>query len=130
MRVERLMLNINAGSEIDYEKVADITLQLRENLLELDVEAVYLVGEGEAPVGAKAGEPVIWGTLLLTLSHEALKTVIGYIQSWLRGQGATGCRSVDLEIRGNKLKVKGISSKEQQRLIDTWITVVGKGDHA
>lgn len=126
MRVERLMLNINARSEIDYEKVADLTLQLRENLLELDVEAVYLVGEGEAPVGAKTGEPVIWGTLLLTLSHEALKTVIGYIQSWL---GATGCRSVDLEIRGTKLKVKGISSKDQQRLIDTWIAVVGKGDH-
>lgn len=127
MRVERLMLNINAGSEIDNEKVADLTLQLRENLLELDVEAVDLVGEGKAPVGARAGGSVIWGTLLLTLSHEALKTVIGYIQSWL---GATGCRSVDIKIGGNKLKVTGVSSKDQQRLIDTFIAVVGKGDHA
>lgn len=59
MSVERLTLNINAGSEVDYEKLADFTLQLRENLLELDVEAVDLVGEGKTPAGAKAGEPVM-----------------------------------------------------------------------
>ena len=128
MSVERLTLNINAGSEVDYEKLADFTLQLRENLLELDVEAVDLVGEGKTPAGAKAGEPVIWGTLLLTLSREALKPVIGYIQSWL---GAAGCRSVDIELGGKKLKVRGISSRDQQRLIDTWIAAVaGEGDHA
>ena len=126
MSVERLMLKINAGPEVDYEKLADISLQLKEDLSELDVEAVDLVSEGKVPVVAKAGEPVIWGTLLLTLTVEALKAVIRYIQSWL---GATGCRSVELEFRGNKLKVTGISSKEQQRLIDTFIAVIGKGDH-
>lgn len=120
------MLKINAGPEVDYEKLGDISLQLKEDLLELDVETVDLVSEGKVPVGAKAGESVIWGTLLLTLSVEALKAVIGYIQSWL---GATGCRSVELEISGNKLKVTGTSSKEQQRLIDTFIAVIGKGDH-
>ncbi len=125
MSVERLMLKINAGPEVDYEKLADISLQLKENLLELDVETVDLVGEGKVPVDAKAGEPVIWGTLLLTLSVEALKAVISYIQSWL---GVTGCRSVELEISGNKLKVTRISSKEQQHLIDTYIAVVGNGD--
>jgi hypothetical protein len=117
----QLMLNINAGPETDEEELAELTRQLREELLELDVEAVGLVRAGEAPERAKAGDPVTWGALLVALvaSGGVLTTLINTLQSWLTRHER---RSVTLEIGGDKLEVTGISSEEQQRLINTWLS--------
>jgi hypothetical protein len=117
----QLMLNIHAGPETDEEELAELTRQLREELLELDVETVGLVRAGEAPERAKAGDPVTWGALLVALvaSGGVLTTLINTLQSWLTRHER---RSVTLEIDGDKLEVTGISSEEQQRLINTWLS--------
>ncbi len=117
----RLMLNIDA----DAEKLEDLTLQLQEDLKELDVKT-YQVSAGKAPERAKAGEPVILGALLVTISRDVVKMLIDALRSFL---STTGSRGIDMEICGNKLKIMGgISSKEQQRLIDSWIASVDKCD--
>ena len=117
----QLMLNLDAGPETDAEELAELTRQLREDLMELSVEAVDLVRAGKAPEGAKAGDPVAWGTLLVTLaaSGGVLTTLISALQSWLTRHER---RSVTLEIGGDKLEMTGISSEGQQRLIDAWIS--------
>ncbi len=116
----QLILNIDTGPETDCEELEQITLQLRKELAELDVGAVDLVRVGEAPDRAKAGDPISWGALLvaLTASGGVLTTLINAVQSWLMRHEQ---RSVTLEIDGDKLDVTGISSEEQQRLIDVWI---------
>ena len=43
---------------------------------------------------------------------------IGVVQSWLAGQQA---RAVELQIGGDTLKVSGLSSDEQRRLIDLFV---------
>ncbi len=116
----QLMLNINAGPETDEEELAELTQQLRKELLELDVEAVG-VRAGEAPERAKAGDSVTWGALLVALvaSGGVLTTLINTLQSWLTRHERN---SVTLEIGGDKLEVTGISSEEQQRLINAWLS--------
>ncbi len=126
-KTKQVILNIDAGQEDDPEEIERFTQQLREDLTELDVEAVDLVRAGETPAKAKVGDPIIWGTLLLTLaaSGGVITTVINVLQSWLTRQER---RSISLEIDGDKLEIKGISSKEQQRLINEWRSRHTKGE--
>ena len=117
----QLMLTLDAGPEADDEELAELTRQLREELLELDVETVDLVRAGKVPEKAKAGDPVTWGALLVALvaSGGVLTTLINTLQSWLTRHER---RSVILEMDGDKLEVSGVSSEEQQRLINTWLS--------
>lgn len=117
----QLTLNIDAGPGADAEELEELTRRLREELMELDVEAVDLVRVGETPKRAKAGDPVAWGTLLVTLaaSGGVLTTLINTLHAWLTRHER---RSVTLEIDGDRLEVTGISSEEQQRLINAWVS--------
>lgn len=117
----QLMLNIDLGPEVDVEELEELTRQLRQELLELDVEAVDLVRAGEAPERAKAGDIVTWGMLLVTLAAPGgvLTTLINVLQAWLTHDER---RSVTLEIDDDKLEVTGITSEERQRLINAWIS--------
>ena len=126
-KTKQVILNIDTGQEDDPEEIERFTQQLREELTELDVEAVDLVRAGETPAKAKVGDPITWGTLLLTLaaSGGVITTVINVLQSWLTRQER---RSISLEIDGDKLEIKGISSKEQQRLINEWRSRHAKGE--
>ncbi len=126
-KTKQVILNIDAGQEDDPEEIERFTQQLREELTELEVEGVDLVRAGETPAKAKVGDPITWGTLLLTLavSGGVITTMINVLQSWLTRQER---RSISLEIDGDKLEIKGISSKEQQRLINEWRSRHTKGE--
>ena len=118
----QLVLDIGAGPDTDLEELADLTLQLREELWELDLDTVDLVRAGEVPERAKAGDPIAWGDLVLTLvtSSAALVTLISTLKAWLKPYQRRDC-SVTIELDGDRLEVTGISSEEQQYLIDTWL---------
>jgi hypothetical protein len=117
----QLKLSLGVEPKAGAEELEDLTLQLREQLVEIDVETVDLIRLGETPTKAKASDPISWGTLLLTLaaSGGVLTMLINVLQSWLTRHERC---SVTLEIAGDKLEVTGISSKEQQRLIDAWLS--------
>jgi len=117
----QLLLNLDASPEVDDEELEELTRKLRKELLELDIEAADFVSAGEAPAGARSAEPVTLGTLLLTLaaSGGVLTTVVNVLQDWLSRHDK---HSVTLEIGGDKIQVTGISSEEQKRLINAWLT--------
>jgi len=54
----------------------------------------------------------------LVASAQALMSVIAGVRSWL---GRNSARSVKLTIGGDALEVSGVSSAEQDRLIDLWV---------
>jgi len=118
----QVLLNLNVGSELDAEEKELVTRQLREELMRLDVDGVDFVKSGKAPAKAN-GDPITWGTLLLTLaaSGGVLTTLIGVVQSWLTRHNQ---RSISLEVNGNKIDVDDITSEDQKRLIDSWISNV------
>lgn len=115
----QLLVTLDTEPEADTEDLERLTRQLREELSELDVQADLMTG-GPAPVNAKAGDVIEWGTLLLTLaaSGGAITTLVNVLQAWLTRHDRRG---VTLEINGDKLHVTGIGSAEQRRLIDTWL---------
>jgi hypothetical protein len=51
-----LGLQVAVGPDTDAEEVAEATLRLRRELLELDVDAVEVPGAGEPPPGTGAVE--------------------------------------------------------------------------
>jgi hypothetical protein len=113
----------------DTEELERIAHNLRDDLNELDVvEKVELVkNEGdkrEPPKGSKAGgDMVTLGSMLVTLGASAASTIIpnlaNTLQSWVTRNET---HKISLEIGGDKLELTGVSDKEQQRLIDTWIS--------
>jgi hypothetical protein len=63
-----LGIQLAVGPEGDAEEIAEATLQLRRELLDLDVDAVELPRAGEAPPGTKAAELSALGALAVTVA--------------------------------------------------------------
>lgn len=116
-----LVLSIGVDEEADQPELAELTAWLRQELLELDVESVESVKMGESPPGAKGLEAIGIGALVVRLAQSAgmLKAVVDTVQSWLAGHHG---RTVKVEIDGDTLEMTGVSSSDQQRLIDAWIS--------
>jgi hypothetical protein len=115
-----LIIRINSASD-DQEELERSTHQLREELLDLNLESVDLVKKGDPPKGSKAGEEVVsWGSLLVSLaaSGGALPGLIGTVQSWLSRKEN---QKITMQIGADKLEMTGISSEQQDKLIDAWI---------
>jgi hypothetical protein len=99
--------------------VADATLQLRRELLDLDVDSVVLPSAGEAPEGTRAIELAALGALAVTFAKShLLGAVVSAVRSWL---AASQQRSIKLELGGDVLELTGVSTSEQQRLTDEWL---------
>jgi hypothetical protein len=66
------------------------------------------------------------GELLVGLlaSPEVLASIIDAVRSWL---GRNHASSVKLTLDGDVLEVNGVSSAEQDRLIDLWVSRHGTG---
>ena len=118
-KVRRLGIQVIGEPDTDPEEVAEATLQLRRELLDLDVGAVETPPAGEAPPGTRAVELLALGGLVLSIAKpEVLAAVIDAVRSWLsRSQR----RSIKLELSGDVLELTGVSSAEQRRLTDEWL---------
>ena len=107
------------GPGDDAEGLAEATLQLRRELLELDVEAVEAPPAGEAPPGTRGVDLPALGALVITAVRPQLLTaVVATVRSWLTRQQQ---RSIKLELDGDVLELTGVSSSEQRRLTDEWL---------
>ena len=103
----------------DPQELSDLTARLRDELLDLDLEAVERPRGGSPPPGTRAAEFVAVGTLLASFARpELLVGIVTAVRSWL---GGSGQRTVKLEMDGDLLELTGVSSKEQRRLTDEWL---------
>jgi hypothetical protein len=81
---------------------------------------VELVRGGEPPPGTRAVELAALGALVVTVAQSPLLgPVVAAVRSWLAGAPQ---RSVKLELDGDALELTGLSSKEQRRLTDEWLS--------
>ena len=116
-----LSVELQAESDTDAEELTQITGRLRAELLDLDVDTVRQPVLGEAPEDAKGAGLLAAGQLVVGLvaTPEVLASIIGTVRSWL---GRNLARSVGLTLGGDALEVGGVSSAEQDRLIDLWVS--------
>ena len=117
-RPATLGIHVAVGPDGDAEEVAAATLQLRRELLGLDVAAVELPSAGGLPPGTRAAEPAAVGALALTVAQSLLTAVLAAVRSWLAGSQR---RSIRLELGGDVLELTGLPSDEQRRLTDEWL---------
>ena len=115
-----LLAALDAGPDSDAEEVTELTGRLRSELLDLDVERVDAKVGGEAPEGAKGLELLELGGLVVRFVADSgvLSSIANTTVAWLQRQRA---RSVKLTLDGDTLELTGVSSAEQDRLIDLWV---------
>ena len=105
---------------MDDAELDRLARSLREDLLELDLDAVELAPDGAPPEGARAAEALVVGALVVQLARtsDALATLLRTIRGWL---GPSGERRVRIELDGDVLELSGVSDEERERLVDIWI---------
>jgi hypothetical protein len=125
---EKVLVNIESLDGLDEpEELERLRHNLLDELNQLDyVEKVDLVTKDveHAPKGSKSGiEVAMLGSLLVTLGGSLASNVIpslaNTLQSWVTRQDR---HSIILEIAGDKLQLTGLSDKQQEKLIDAWIS--------
>jgi hypothetical protein len=116
-----LSVELQTGPDTDADELTQLVGRLRAELLDLDVDAVQQPERGQAPEESKGAGWLAAGELVVRLvtSPEVLASVIAGIRSWLARNRA---RSVKLTMGGDTLEVSGVSSAEQDRLIDLWVS--------
>jgi hypothetical protein len=97
------------------------SIQLRQELAELDVDSVTGAQGGDAPAGSRSGSVAALGALLVSLhpSTTMLVSLVKTVRGWLVRSG--GNRTVRLEVGGDVLELTGTTSAVQDRLVDEWI---------
>lgn len=118
-QVARLGLCIETDPKVEADELARLAVQLRQELLELDIESVEPATAGTPPPGARTGELLTAGALIVMLlrSPVLFELLIKTVQAWISRGGE---RSVELEINGDKLKLTGVSRRDQHEVIQ-WV---------
>jgi hypothetical protein len=115
-----LTLRVDGGPDADPEENAELALRLRDELRETDAASVKLGRGDDAPSGAKSGDPVELGTLLVgVVSSGALTAVLTTANSWIARQKRG---RVHVKLGDDELLLSGMPSEDQQRLIDHWLS--------
>lgn len=112
-----VVLRVEVSPDGDDAELARATQRLRAHLLDLDVDAVDPVADPSQPAGAKGLETLI-GWLAVRLGKEALRKVVGEVVVWATRTNNT----IEVTYNGDSLKVSGVTSAQQERLINDFLT--------
>src|SRR5690349_15799456 len=93
-------------SGADAERLADLAVNLRTELLALDIDDVRPVRDGAAPPGSRGMDVAAVGALLASLNGSAagLGHLVRTVRSWL-ARGDAAPRIVELTLGGKTLRV-------------------------
>ncbi|MFI0154993.1 hypothetical protein [Streptomyces lydicus] len=117
--VSRLTLDLAGASDTDAEELQSLAEQLRRALLELDVEDVQLARRSAAvPEGAKPGEALAVGALVVTTVPLLVRQVLQLVDTWLRNRPLRG---IKVELDGESIELGHASVEDQRRLIDAFV---------
>ena len=118
LQITQLILRIDAGEAAPADELDTLTRQLRDELLDLELESVELVRAGAAPEGTKAADPVAMGVLAVAVLPNLLPKLIDFLQAWaMRGQGRTV--KFKGKIAGQEVEIEGVTPEELKALLAT-----------
>ncbi|MFJ3306432.1 hypothetical protein ACIPSA_25575 [Streptomyces sp. NPDC086549] len=114
----RAVLVVGARADVDLEELEELSLGLRQRLLELDVEDVEMARDGTGPTGAKSAGLIAVGTLVVGLTPGVLRGVVRMVTAWMEHRPV---RTVTITIGANSLEVQAVSAEDQRKLIDAFV---------
>lgn len=113
-------------SDTDDDELLSLGSQLRRSLLELDVAAAELArSPGDVPVGAKSGELIAAGAVVVTAVPFVLRQVLSLAEIWLQNRPVRG---IKVELDGRTMELSDSSDVERERLIDAFLAHGGAPD--
>jgi hypothetical protein len=115
---ERLTLEIEGTPDSDREELAQLTGQLRSQLLELDVERVDLVRGGQAPPGSKVVDPITIGAIIITLAPTVIQAVVGLVQNWHKDHPVS---SIKVTLGDDSVELANASPEQLEQLTRAFI---------
>jgi hypothetical protein len=118
----RLALRIRPSADEDLDKLADLTAQLRVELLELDTVSVEPPEAADLP-GAKGLGSVIGWLFVQLRSAEALHAVLGALRNW----SARTERTIEVSYGTEALKASGLTADLQEKIVDAWLAAHSAG---
>ncbi|MEU5894541.1 hypothetical protein ABZ835_48450 [Streptomyces sp. NPDC047461] len=119
METAQVRIVADTGPESDPRELLDATQQLRQMLLrQRVVERVTLAHTEGAPLGSKAADLVVLGTVLVTLAPHVITGVVTTVQAWAERSAG---RSANLVLGEDSLELTGLSPTQQQELINVFL---------
>jgi hypothetical protein len=113
-----LVMQVVPVADSDAEELADLAGQLRAELLGVDAASVGPLPAGAVPEGAKGLDGTLIGWLLVQFgTPDGLRAILAAVRGWTSRTG----RTVEVSIGGDALKVTGVSSQQQEQIIDAWL---------
>jgi hypothetical protein len=95
---------------LDAEGLAELASNLHEAVSATDVDRTRLGIGGPAPAGAKSGEILAVGALVVTLAPTVVGGLIAVVSSWLSRQPS----DVEVEIDGHRLRGRMTRSQRDE----------------
>ncbi|HSV65973.1 MAG TPA: hypothetical protein VLJ59_08740 [Mycobacteriales bacterium] len=116
-----LRLRVEPAPDGDAEELAELTRLLRAELLDLRGLEPYLTSvespDDEAAPGPAKGLGALLGELVVRLGPEGLRAAVAAVRGWASRTN----RTVEVNIDGDVLKLTGVTSEQQDRVIDGWL---------
>jgi hypothetical protein len=120
-QLRQLTVVVEPEEGVDPDELDRMVRRLRAELMDVEVEDVEPVAAEDAPAGAKAGDPVSLGALMVTLSAAGgvFSVLIGTVRDWLGRQSAA--QEISVTIDGDTLVLKKSTTRERRTLIDAYV---------
>jgi hypothetical protein len=112
-----LRLGVALAPDADATELEHATSQLREELLELDLERVDRPTE-PAPPGSRGRDVAALGTLIVGACRGAFGAVLTAVQSWV---ARLSSRSATIASDGDSLEPTNASHEDQRRLVESFL---------
>ena len=118
MDADGLIVQVLPVADSDVEELADLARGLHAELLDVDTASVGPLPAGAVPEGAKGLDGTLIGWLLVQFgTPDGLRAVLAAVRGWTSRTG----RTVEVSIDGDPLKVTGVTSQQQEKIIDAWL---------
>lgn len=113
-----MTVTLQGAPDSDSVELDELTLQLRADLLDFEVDRVEPVRIQEAPAGSKPGDTIAMGVLAVTLSSVALRGVFRLLETWMTNRPI---RKVRVVFGDDSIELEEASAEDQRRLVDAFI---------
>jgi hypothetical protein len=114
----QLRVDIGLEADADAVELEEAALQLRQELLGLDVEEVERPPGPHPPSGTRAAEAAVLGTLVVTAAQEVIAWVVRTLAGWVARRPST---SVKLQIGDDAIEITDASEDQQRQLIESFL---------
>lgn len=118
MSDDGLRVRVQPAPDGDTAELAELTGLLRTELLDLDVGSVDLPVDEAAPGQAKGLAAIVVGWLTVQFGTvDGLRATVAAVRAWT----ARTNRTVEVSVGEDVLKLTGVTSEQQDRIINGWL---------